>query len=126
MSTQFAGEALDRRRPVWVALAHLFLDTDVSLFDDKIVAVLRASKFDAEEVEKIIREEVGPVFYTNLLDIAGEWAGWSEEHVAEDVEAYLDTSKFERAWRRLLSTFVVRHILSRHWPRLKMATWTPA
>jgi hypothetical protein len=75
---------VQRRLPVWFALADLFLDT---WFDppyyEKIAATLRASGFSEEELRMIFYDEVTPAFAFNLFDIAGEWAGWHEQFVRE-------------------------------------------
>ena len=70
------------RLPVWHALADLFLDTELEPADDRrIAATLRASGLPPGALRTILEEEVAPAFAFNLLAVAGEWAGWSEEEV---------------------------------------------
>lgn len=67
------------RREVWIALSDLFLDTDVRLSFAYIARVAAASKYSLEELEAICRDEVAPIVESNLLEIAGDWAGFPEE-----------------------------------------------
>ncbi len=77
---------LERRRPVWDALADLFLDTEKQPEDHRRIArVLSASGYSESELEQILRREVGPLLWANLISAAGEWAcfdlGWLEAEI---------------------------------------------
>ena len=76
---------LDERRPVWLALSDMFLDTDTALFRDGNTRLLAASPYSVDELDAILREEVYPVCSFNLWQVAGEWAGfdpaWLEERI---------------------------------------------
>ena len=73
-----------RRLPVWAALAELFLDTELDAADHRrIGAAIDAAGFAAAEGRAILKDEVLPAFAHNLLQVAGEWAGWSDDHVRE-------------------------------------------
>ena len=73
------------RRPVWLALSDMFLDTDTSLTRDWRARELAASPFSLDELEAILVDEVYPICRANLLSIAGEWAGfdatWLEQRI---------------------------------------------
>ena len=69
---------LARRRPVWLALSDLFLDTDVQLFRGLNTRLLAASPYSVDELDTILREEVYPACSFNLSLVAGEWAGFDE------------------------------------------------
>ena len=68
-------------------LANLFLDTEHS---DEIwlclARDLRETGYLRAELEDILLREVAPVFGSNLLSMAGEWALWDEGEVAEIME----------------------------------------
>jgi hypothetical protein len=64
---------LDRRRPVWVALSDVFLDTETRWFFPRIARALAESGYEPDELVRIWRREAVPEFGTNLLSIAGEW-----------------------------------------------------
>ena len=73
------------RQEVWLAMSDLFLDTDVSLHRDFIVRTLMASPYDLETLDAIFIQEVYPVCIGNLLQIAGEWAGFAEDQLFERI-----------------------------------------
>lgn len=80
-----------RRVPVWAALAELFLDTELQDYHYRYIADrLLDSGYGLQELEKIFRAEVAPVFYTNLSAVAGEWQPWSADFVKERVLEYLN------------------------------------
>ena len=76
-----------RRLAAWTVLANLFLDTEHS---DEIwfclARDLRETGYLRAELEDILLREVAPVFGSNLLSMAGEWALWDEGEVAEIME----------------------------------------
>jgi hypothetical protein len=67
---------LEARRPVWAALAGMFLDADVSLTRASRASVLAASPYSSRELEQILIEEVYPVCWANLNAAAGESHGF--------------------------------------------------
>ncbi|RVT94794.1 DUF7079 family protein [Sphingomonas crocodyli] len=76
------SDEIERRMPVWTALADLFLDAELDKADyRRIAGSVRTSGYDLAVVECILRDEVLPAFAFNLLEIAGEWAGWHEDDV---------------------------------------------
>lgn len=71
---------LARRRPVWIALSRLWLDT--ALDDGEIAAIaatLRAAGYPLAELERIYRREVAPVVHANSLVPAGVWDGFDPD-----------------------------------------------
>jgi hypothetical protein len=75
---------IEQRLPVWHALSELFLDTEQREQDYRYIAdALRSSGYGIGELRTILEEEVAPAFITNLLSVAGEWAGWSREDVRD-------------------------------------------
>jgi hypothetical protein len=75
----------DARRPVWIAMADLFLDTDVRIWYAHMARVLADSPFSLPELRQILDNEVTPALQGNLLDIAGEWAGFDNEWVVGEI-----------------------------------------
>lgn len=68
--------------PVWHAFSELFRDTEMSEADYRWLArELDASHFPPGQLRAILVDEVAPAFFGNLMQIAGEWAGWSEDSV---------------------------------------------
>ena len=69
----------EHRRPVWLALSDLFLDTDVNLLREGNARTLAASPYSVDELDMILREEVYPACSFNLREVAGEWAGFDAD-----------------------------------------------
>ena len=67
------------RRPVWLALSDLFLDTDVQLLRAHNTRSLAGSPYSLDELDAILREEVYPAREFNLAQVAGEWAGFGAD-----------------------------------------------
>lgn len=62
------------------------MDTELQDIDIKnIVLTILKSPYDFEEVRRIDKYEVFPVLYTNLLSVAGEWAGFNEEWLIDTI-----------------------------------------
>ncbi|WP_396219723.1 hypothetical protein [Gemmatimonas sp.] len=63
-------EGLTRRRPVWIVLSELWLDTELTDDDHRrIAAVLRVSGYTIPELEAICRSEVAPEVSGNLRSV---------------------------------------------------------
>jgi len=93
-----AAPRLAHRLPVWTALAELFLDTapdEASL--DRIAETLHRAGLDAASARAVLRTELAPVFYTNLLSPAGAWTAWSEAEVGRLMQAHRARSRLARA-----------------------------
>ena len=71
-------EELERRRPVWSALSDLFLDTEVRPAHAWRARVCARSGLDLPALRAIFDDELHPLLYSNLLSIAGEWAGFDD------------------------------------------------
>jgi hypothetical protein len=68
------------RAPVWLALSEFWLDTEQSDdFMDTLVEVVAATPFTTDELRRIHSREVSPAVWHNVLDMAGEWAGFDAE-----------------------------------------------
>ena len=87
MTPSLTEAEIARRLPVWAALSDLFLDTDVMLSVPYIARTIMESGYPLDEVELMLRWEVRPAFWGNLLSVAGEWAGWPEDFVRDRVLA---------------------------------------
>jgi len=79
-----AGE-LAWRRPVWAALAGMFVDADVSLTRAERVARLHASPYTLAEIEQILVEEVYPVCWHTLQADAGQGEPFDADWLAAQI-----------------------------------------
>jgi len=83
-------EEIQTRRPVWLALSELFLDTDVSYSYDYIVRECAQSSYSIEQLYSILKEEVAPVCFANLYGVAGEWSGFDEQWLVDNILKNID------------------------------------
>ncbi|NML72419.1 hypothetical protein HHL23_21920 [Chryseobacterium sp. RP-3-3] len=82
------------RKPIWIALSDFYLDTELQDFDFRYIAkTILESPYTFEEVKTINTYEVFPVLQSNLLQPAGEWAGFNEKRLVEAITDYLETKK---------------------------------
>jgi hypothetical protein len=85
-----SNDELKRRRPVWIALSDLWLDTELSDSDlTHIASVMDESGYSIEELRSIYMDEVVPVVYRNLLSFAGVWDGFDEKWLVEKITELL-------------------------------------
>jgi hypothetical protein len=71
---------LSRRRPLWEALAYLFVDCELDDGDYRLVASrVLESGYNPDEVRAILWLEVFPAIECNLRHPAGEWVGFSAD-----------------------------------------------
>ena len=98
-----APSDLEGRRPVWLALSDLFLDTDVNLLREGSTRTLAASPYSLEELDAILREEVCPACSFNLREVAGEWAGFDADWLERRI---LRGGPPPRPWWRRLGRYL--------------------
>ncbi len=92
-SKHLTEEIIQKRTPVWMALSELYLDTKLQESDyANIARELKNSGLEWKEIERINREEVFPVLYTNLMGL-GEWAGFDKEWLVEKIKRLLVSRK---------------------------------
>ena len=92
-----AVEELARRRRVWTAWSALFLDTELQAAEHRGIARrLRDSGYTDTQLLRILKDEVAPVCIPNLLSMAGEWAGFDEDWLAERIQRHLASRPFSR------------------------------
>lgn len=82
----FDPSNIEERKPVWLALSRIYLDTELLESDfEYIASELIASPYTFNEVRAIDKNEVFPVLYPNLLIVAGEWAGFDDEWLVKRI-----------------------------------------
>ena len=94
----FSQEELTRRQPVWNAIADLWLDTELQTWQFQYIArILNESYYTDAELVHIYSNEVAPVVYLNLTDIAGEWAMFDEDWLHAEIIKKISNPSF---WHR--------------------------
>lgn len=112
-------EEINRRKPVWVALSELWLDTELEPSDlERIAKCMKQSGFSVKELRHIYLDEVAPVLYPNLLSPAGEWMGFDEEWLCEAVVQSLGRAGMAQRLGRCLMRPAMTYATERHWCRL--------
>ncbi len=89
---------VERRLPLWRALADLYLDTEDAGFVANIVSVAEQAGFTADDVDQILRWEVRPALYANYLNVAGEWAGWDNDWLEDRITKSIRGPHWLRIW----------------------------
>lgn len=123
MMPRFDAATLKRRTPVWAALSDLFVHTDVTIFYADIIEVLRRSRYTPDEIEQIFFDEVGPVFYTNLIADDPVWSAWPPEVVREHILDFLSMDGIDQRVAQEASHEVVEDLFHAHWPTIYEAAW---
>ncbi|SMH48085.1 DUF7079 family protein [Azospirillum agricola] len=116
---------VERRMPVWLALAELFLDTELDAADhDRIRAVLAASGYAEAVLHDILRREVAPAFGPNLFAVAGIWDGWDEADARRLLHPVIAGGGF--GWTGWLTWRLLRRDLEADWARVNPFAGPPA
>ena len=82
-------------------LSELFLDIGLGPHNYFLIARwLRKLDLPIDSIEHMLRYEIFPVLWTNFLNITGEWAGWDEDWLVDQVEKWRENpgNFFYRGW----------------------------
>ncbi len=114
-----APEGLDaaqlaRRRDAWVALADLFLDSEIRDGLPMAATSLAESGYSDVEIEAIFLHEVTPILHWNLKQVAGMWGSFDASWLASEIQRRRHPGRAPRALRRM-ERWVLR---ARAWPAL--------
>lgn len=114
---------LERRAPVWEALSELFVGKELQDYDYAGIAkTLRLSGYSLDELEKVLHEEVAPVFRSNLSALAiPEMEGWAQDTVVKEVRAYLecDRTVLLRLLTRLRTSRALPDVARKRWLQIR-------
>ncbi|MBL0139141.1 MAG: hypothetical protein IPP86_11515 [Bacteroidetes bacterium] len=92
MKDTLDSQQLETRRKIWIELSEFYLDTELTSEDfDRISNTFLQSGLELSEIKKIDLIEVFPLLQPNLLNVAGEWAGFNEEWLLSEC-----TKRFNR------------------------------
>ena len=117
---KLSDSEIQEREPVWAAFSDLFLDTDVTLSYDYIVRECSKSDYSIEELNRILLEEVAPVVSSNLLSPAGEWSGFDEQWLSEEISKKVQSqSEILRVLFKPINNLGFKGYIGSHWRELK-------
>jgi hypothetical protein len=119
-------EPTPERVAAWLGLAELFVGRELDPADIQLIArQLRSTKLPMAELERILCDEVEPVFGGNigLLNPTPELEGWSSQGIEDAVRKYLERP--HRAWTkgvlRRLTPRAARQIPWDRWTQVRAA-----
>ena len=72
-------EELEIRRPIWIALSELYLDTEPDWA--RVAGICARSPFAIPGLPRILFDEVHPVVHRNLWSTVGVWDGLVGQYV---------------------------------------------
>ena len=105
---------VEERKPVWIALSELYLDTELQEYTYQyIIATFLESPYHFNQIKHIDKYEVFPILYRNLLGVAGEWAGFQGQWLINTIQNRLHK---KRSWTAILNdeiTYFLYHRLYR-------------
>jgi len=73
---------------VWSALSDLFLDTETRRFLPRTAWVCVQSRLDWQAVYQALCDQVAPIVAPNLMDVAGDWAGFPDDWLFSSIRAH--------------------------------------
>jgi hypothetical protein len=114
-------QQIQKRRPLWVALSELWLDTELSGEElERIARIMADSDLNIEQLRRVYLVEVAPVVSSNLVAIAGEWSGFDEQWLCSQIVSNLrDRPRRTRFWSWFpLTRGPMLYATERHWARL--------
>ncbi len=97
----FDANTLKTRKPLWIALSDLFLDTELKEYNHLHIAkAMKESGYTMDEIEDILMLEVFPICIANLHTVAGEWAEFDEDWVCKTIISVKRPDRFRRWMNR--------------------------
>ncbi|TZF96074.1 hypothetical protein FW781_11610 [Chryseobacterium panacisoli] len=85
-------ELFEERKLVWLALSDLYLDTELQEWQFQyMTGIFLKSPFSFEKIKKIDQYEIFPVLFSNLLNPAGEWAGFEEKRLVKNIMNWMES-----------------------------------
>jgi hypothetical protein len=107
---------IEQRSELWLALSNLWLDTELDENDYEFIANrMIDSNYSLNEIENILSQEVAPVLYKNLSNVAGEWVGFDKDWLINAICENLKENEnmFSRTWnnsgvRKWITTSMVK------------------
>ncbi len=77
---------IEERKPIWIALSDFYLDTELQESDFRNIAFkIIESPYSIKEIKEINKYEIFPVLQPNLTSVTGEWAGFPENWLVENI-----------------------------------------
>jgi hypothetical protein len=91
---RFSSDELAIRRPLWIALSDLYLDTEPPW--NRAAEQCARSPFAIPALQRILFDEVHPVVHPNRWSTAGVWEAFDEDWLVSGI-----MSRRRKPWFRL-------------------------
>lgn len=112
-------EEISKRKPIWLALSEFYLDTELNEADFKRIAeILKESGYSFRELKQINYEEVAPVVSPNTLTVAGEWSGFDEEWLIEEIVKKINQEKRNSIFNKIYKKYI-DSITNLYWKQIE-------
>lgn len=110
---------IEKRLPVWEALADLFLDTELDETTHRYIAsVVSESGFKPEEIHTILWREVFPGVGDNLRCVAGEWADFDPQWLKERILSVMSGETKSLSYGGIIPVKTLRDITQKEWEKV--------
>ncbi|HEX8576608.1 MAG TPA: hypothetical protein VF677_09985 [Flavobacterium sp.] len=111
---------IEERKPIWIELSQLYLDIELQETDFRYIAFkIIESPYSLDEVKEINKFEVFPVLYTNLLSVAGEWAGFNENWLVNTITGSLAKRNTIKKIGIKILFFTFKWMQTSYWEKLE-------
>jgi hypothetical protein len=111
---------IEERKKIWMALSKFYLDTELQESDFSHIAYkIIESPYSLEEVKQINKYEIFPILQANLLNVAGEWAGFDEEWLVNSILESLRKRNAMKKWAIKISYLAFKSMCKDYWERLE-------
>jgi hypothetical protein len=108
------------RKPIWMALSTFYLDTELQETNFQGIAeTIIKSPYSFEEVKAIDKYKIFPILQSNILQVAGEWAGFDEDWLIEKITTELQKKSKFRTISIEIYYYLFRWMHKDYWRRLK-------
>ncbi len=89
---------LNKRKPLWIALSNLFLDTELQDYDlIHIAETMRESDYSLDDINAILMLEVLPVCIGNMCVLPGGiWTGFDKDELVKSILSAKPPNRFKR------------------------------
>ncbi|KAK6347464.1 hypothetical protein TWF718_005306 [Orbilia javanica] len=78
----------DAEKSACTTLSHLFLDTEITTEElNSITTSLRALNLPSPTLDRILRYDLFPILYPNIISVAGVWSGFDDYWLLSQVES---------------------------------------
>lgn len=112
---------LSERKPIWIELSNLYLDTELQDYTLRHIAVkFKESNYTLEEIKQIDKEEVFPILYSNLLGIGGVWGGFQEERLISEITDKLRKRSRLKCFFNKIGYAICKGIYAANWEKIEL------